>query len=96
MQTERTPLSPQEFDKYYRPFEAKFLGYRNAHDFFFQIDFMDKLFKGWIPIHNNEPIPISQKVLECIALHPSITLEQIIKYLETQETKYEQASLEAA
>ncbi|MGA7899928.1 MAG: hypothetical protein WCA39_13825 [Nitrososphaeraceae archaeon] len=94
MQTERTPLSPQEFDKYYRPFEAKFLGYRNAHDFFFQIDFMDKLFKGWIPIHNNESIPISQKVLECIALHPSITLEQIIKYLETQETKYEQASLE--
>ena len=56
---------------------------------------MDKLFKGWIPIHNNELIPISQKVLECIALHPSITLEQIIKYLETQETKYEQASLGA-
>lgn len=88
------PLSPKEFDKYYRPFETKYLGYRNAHEFFFQVDFMDELFEKWNSIHDDGPITIPQKVLECIALHPSITLEQIIKYLEPQETKYEQMILE--
>jgi DNA-binding PadR family transcriptional regulator len=89
----KLPVSSEEIDKYYKPFEAKHLGYSQGNDFFFQSDFIAKLFDEWFMIPQNDPIAIFQKVLECIALHPSITLEQIIEYLEIQKTKYEDSIL---
>lgn len=85
----KRPVSSEEFDKYYKPFEAKHLGYSQGNDFFFQSAFMVKLFDKWFTIPQNEPITIFQKVLECIALHRSSTLEQIIQHLEIQRAKYE-------
>jgi hypothetical protein len=83
------PISPEEFAKYYKPFEAKYLGYRQAHDFFFQYDSVDKLFEEWLSAKNDNivPITISQKVLECIGVHRSVTLEQILEHLQVQKTK---------
>lgn len=31
------PISPTEFDKYYKAFEAKYLRYRQAYHFFFRL-----------------------------------------------------------
>lgn len=88
----KNPISQAEFDKYYKPFEAMYLGYHQAYDFLFQFNFVDKLFKKWINDYSDfdyiVPITISQKVLECIALHRSVTLEQIIESLYSQKTKY--------
>jgi hypothetical protein len=54
---------------------------------------MDKLFDEWFPVQRNNPITIFQKVLECIALHRCVTVEQIIEYLEIQKRKYEDSLL---
>jgi DNA-binding MarR family transcriptional regulator len=92
------PISGKEFARYYKPFEAKYLGFHQSHEFFFQSDFVNKLFEEWLIVHdynNVVSITISQKVLECIALHRSVTLEQIIKYLQAQKAKYEDTILKA-
>jgi len=93
----KNPISQAEFDKYYKPFEAMYLGYYKAYDFLFQFNFVDKLFKKWINDYNEftyiVPITISQKVLECIALHRSVTLEQIIELLHSQQTKHNGVAL---
>lgn len=56
------------------------------------------MFEKWLTVNseidNIVPITISQKVLECIALHRSVPLEQIIEYLQAQKPKYEHTILE--
>ncbi len=89
----KNSISSEDFDVYYKAFEAKYVGYSQTLDFFFQFDFVDKLLERWIK-SNKEPINIVQKVLECIAIHRCITLEQIINYLQMQKTKYEYGILE--
>ncbi|HEY7570077.1 MAG TPA: hypothetical protein VH796_01790 [Nitrososphaeraceae archaeon] len=82
-------LSPEEFNKYYKTFEAKYVGYSQARDFFFQYAPVDKLFEEWLSDNRDDDvhITISQKVLECLALHRSASLEQILEHLHMQTPK---------
>ena len=70
------PVRPEEFDKYYKAFEDKYIGYSQIHDFFSHFDFFDELFANELK-NRRGVITIFQKVMECIALHRSITLDQI-------------------
>ena len=88
------PVRPEEFDKYYKAFEDKYIGYSQIHDFFSHFDFFDELFANELK-NRRGVITIFQKVMECIALHRSITLDQITEYLTKQRTKRENAVLES-
>jgi DNA-binding MarR family transcriptional regulator len=81
------PIKKDEFNKYYNAFETKFVGYSQTLDFFFQIEFMDEIINRWLGRNRSGPTPISQKVFECIALHRSVTSDQIIKYIQEQDRK---------
>jgi DNA-binding PadR family transcriptional regulator len=91
------PINREEFDNYYKSFEANYLGYHQSYDILFQFNFVNKLFEKWFPEYSDfeyiVPITISQKVLECIALHRSVTLEQIIDSLHSQKTKFDDVRL---
>jgi len=82
-------LSPEEFNKYYKTFETKYVGYSKIRDFFFQYEPVDKLFEEWLSTNRDDDvhITISQKVLECLALYRSVTLEQILEHLQMQIPK---------
>ena len=86
-------IRPEEFDKYYKAFEDKYIGYSQIHHFFSHFDFFDELFANELK-NRRGVITIFQKVMECIALHRSITVDQITEYLTKQRTKRENAVLE--
>jgi ribosomal protein L40E len=81
------------FDGFYNNFATYHLVYWPEHGYFPQLDFFDKLFNKWMEnngkinrdgsINHNffHKITISQKVLECLALHGPLTSQELIAKL---------------
>jgi hypothetical protein len=66
------------------------LGHSTIHDYFFQSNFFDIILTQWLQDNISEYrdslfVPISQKVIECLALNRSITLQQLAKKINTEE-----------
>ena len=93
----------QDLDRYYRFFETKYIGFSPETRYFSQLYFLDELFNKWLrdnnKIDDNEKakhwmdsfkyyIPVSQKILECLALNGLSTLEQLVNDVNTEEKQY--------
>ena len=80
-------ISYDEFEEYYRRFEK---GRSVISKYFFQSSFFDSILDRWLqdeyPDNYNPPlIPIPQKIIECLSLNPSITLQATAEKTNTNE-----------
>jgi len=73
----KQPISKEELDNYYRQFEESTLGYTPIYGYFFQSYFFDSMLDNWIQNLSNNSA--TQKVIECLAINRSITLNELIK-----------------
>jgi hypothetical protein len=73
----KQPISKEELDNYYRQFEESTLGYTPIHGYFFQSYFFDSMLDNSIQNLSNNSA--TQKVIECLAINRSITLNELIK-----------------
>ena len=74
-------ISQSQFEEYYIQFEKDYLGY-SASNHFFQSWLFDKIIQVWLlgnDSDNFSSVPVSQVVIECLALHRSLTHQQLIK-----------------
>jgi hypothetical protein len=94
------------FDSLYLQFEKGYLGYSTNHGYFFQFEFVDRLFdkslkdnKMRIYVPFNEQycrIPgfvMFQRVLECLGMNRLLTLEELCRHIEEQRHIFEQEYL---
>jgi hypothetical protein len=93
-------ITREAFNKYYKHFESRYLGgYSPEIGYFFQSHFVISLFDKWLAdnrliddsgnvrlgTHYAVSVPLSQKVLECLALKGPSTFEQIVNDINTRE-----------
>ena len=85
-------ITSEKFQEIYKYFEDRYLGYSPQTGYFFQFPLMDKVFDRWlrangkmandetVPYHSDsfkKEIPISQRVLEYVAIKGASTFKQI-------------------
>jgi DNA-binding PadR family transcriptional regulator len=100
--------SAQDLDRFYRIFESLYIGFSSETRYFYQSHFLDKLFSKWLrdngKIGENgktirltesfkDYIPVSQKVLECLALSGPSTLKHLVSEVNMEERRYREAHL---
>jgi hypothetical protein len=83
-------ISYDEFEEYYNRFEKGRMGHSTINKSFFQPSFFDSVLDKWLqdqyPINYNPPlISLPQKIMECLSLNRSITLQQLAKNTNTNE-----------
>jgi hypothetical protein len=81
-------ISKNEFERYYQLFEYKYLGHSKIEGYFFQSHFFDKILNKWLvdnSILNSSIVPLSQIVIECIAIKRSLTLQQLVQKTSASE-----------
>ena len=72
----KRPISSEELDNYYIQFEKNSLGHSTLRGHFLQSSFFDIVLDNWLQnLPNNSP---TQMVIECLAIHRSITLDDLI------------------
>lgn len=80
----KSEIYEDEFEKYYQQFIEQYLGHSCEHGFLLQSDFfynlLDKWLEDWIlDIHSQTLVPISQRIIECLAFNGSTTLEKLVE-----------------
>jgi len=83
-------ITLEKVEEFYELFISKYLKYSSEHSWFFQLDSYNKMCKGFIEniIERSDKVTVDQKVLEALAMHPGITLDQLIE--ETREFNVEE------
>ena len=72
------PLTQDEFNDYYLQFERDFLGHYSIHGYFFLTHLFEDVFEQWLQTHDAHSLPLSQKVMECLAFNGQLTIEELI------------------
>jgi hypothetical protein len=75
------------FERYYDRFEQDKIGNSSIRGGYFQLYFLDRILDDWLKktklgkYSAGEPrtVPLSQKILECLALNRAITLDQLVE-----------------
>jgi hypothetical protein len=83
-------IALEKVEEFYQLFISKYLKYSSEHSFSFQLDSYNKMCKGFIEnrVERSDKVTVDQKVLEALAMHPGITLDQLIE--ETRESNVEE------
>jgi DNA-binding MarR family transcriptional regulator len=91
----KSAIKEIEFEEYYSQFENNYVGYSSIHGYFLQSNFFNNIVDQWLLDNNNSKeiksssspplVKIPQVVIECLALHRSLTLSQLIKKSGLQE-----------
>jgi hypothetical protein len=73
----KQPISYKELDNYYDQFERNYFGHSVLYGYFLHSNFFDIVLDNWLQnLPNNFA---TQKVIECLAINRSITLDELIK-----------------
>jgi DNA-binding PadR family transcriptional regulator len=75
----KKPIMQNEFEGYYNRFERDFLGHFSIPGYFFLIHVFDDILERWLQTHEIYSLSLSQKVIECLALHGPLTIEKLIE-----------------
>jgi len=76
-------VSLKKIKDFYQLFIQKYLKYSERQRFTFELDLFDKACNDWLDkINANEKIPITQVILETLALHPNLTLREIAQNMK--------------
>jgi hypothetical protein len=76
----KRPITQNEFENYYNQFERDYLGHFSIPGYFFLTHLFDDILARWFETHDDlYELPLSQKVIECLALHGSLTMEELIE-----------------
>jgi DNA-binding PadR family transcriptional regulator len=82
----KKPISEAEFKEYYRKFEDDFLGHLDIQGYFFLTPLFDSILDQWLQAHNDlQSISLSQKVMECLAINGSSTIQKLKEKIRTKE-----------
>jgi len=76
-------ISDEELNDYYKKFEKDRLGHSAIYGYFFLSNFFEIVLDNWI--QNLSEAFATQKVIECLAINRSITLEELIIKTDLKE-----------
>lgn len=85
----RGEFTQDKFDEYYDEFEYARLGHSSKIGIFLPSHYLSDIIWSWLKknsiwAHDNTPISLSQKVLECLSYNGSLTLEQLVVKCKTE------------
>lgn len=83
-------ISYDEFEAYYSQFEKGRMGHSVINKYLIQSSFFEGILDKWLQDeypdgYNPSLIPIPQKIIECLSLNPSISLQQLAEKTNTNE-----------
>jgi hypothetical protein len=81
----KKPITQNEFENYYTQFERDYLGHFSIPGYFFLTHLFDDVLDQWFQTHNACSLSLSQKVIECLALHGPLTMKELIEKTSAKE-----------
>ncbi|MGA9149939.1 MAG: hypothetical protein WBZ36_05120, partial [Candidatus Nitrosopolaris sp.] len=76
-------VSLEKVKRFYQLFIQKYLKYSERQRFTFELELFDRACNDWLDkINANEKISIGQVILEILALHPNLTLKELVKKIK--------------
>jgi hypothetical protein len=81
----KRPITQNEFENYYIQFERDYLGHFSIPGYFFLTHLFDDVLEQWFQTHDVGSLSLSQKVIECLALHGQLTIKELIEETGAKE-----------
>jgi hypothetical protein len=76
----KNDVSLEKIKPFYQLFIQKYLKYSKRQRFTFELELFDRACNDWLnKINTSEKIPIQQVILETLALHPNLTLREVVQ-----------------